>query len=194
MKTTLVCIVVIALLFGFGYFATVIFGNGNDDDLDDTPLTAPEVREGWVYGKLEYPHDTLTPNRLFMLLMAHPKAHVPKITGGYAETDVWATVEVRGIDVPRALQNVSERHRPHLWLERERQRWDRAMAYIWNVCGNNRTFRVGNFQVIEPDKVLLADIEFLLGGAWHDLRLSLISDNLVLPTQLDGTQWDFGSP
>ena len=103
------------------------------------------------------------------------------------------TVEIRGIDVPRGLQVAEDRQRPHLWLSRERERWDRAMAYIWNVCGNTQTFRVGNFEVVEVDKVLKADLQFLLGGQWHDLRVALLNDKLVLPTQPDGTEWDFGA-
>ena len=39
------------------------------------------------------------------------------ITGGYAETDVWVTIEIRGIDVPRALQ-VSEGTASSEWVSR----------------------------------------------------------------------------
>ena len=165
-----------------------------DPDLDrELGISDSDAEDGWVYGQLEYPHDVLDPRTLFMLLMAHPKSQVPMITGGYAETDVWVAVQIRGIDVPRGLQVASQRHRPHLWLERERRRWDRTMSYIWNVCGNNGIFRVGNFEVLEADKKLKADLEFLLGGQWHDLRTALLNDKMVLPTQTDGTQWDFGA-
>ena len=167
---------------------SLCFASGDDDG---APIGS-EV-DGWVYGELQYPHDIFDPRTLFMLLMAHPKSKVPMITGGYAETDVWVTVEIRGIDAPRGLQSAEERHRPHEYLARERKRWDRAMAYIWNVCGNNRVFRVGNFEVLVRDKKLRADLEFLLGGQWHDLRTTLLNDKLVLPTQTDGTQWDFGA-
>ena len=160
---------------------------------DDDGAPMPESVDGWVYGELQYPHDILDPRTLFMRLMAHPESKVPRITGGYAETDVWVTVEIRGIDVPRALQTVTERHRPHPYLATERERWNRAMAYIWNVCGNNRIFRVGNFEVLKRDKKLRADLEFLLGGQWHDLQTALLNDKLVLPTQADGTEWDFGA-
>ena len=163
------------------------------DDAGEPMETPTESSDGWVYGELQYPHDVLDIRTLFMLLMGHPGNPVPMITGGYAETDVWAVVEIRGIDVPRPLQVAEDRHRPHAYLARERERWNRAMAYIWNICGNNRIFRVGNFEVIEHNKKLKADIEFLLGGQWHDLRATLLNDKLVLPTQADGTEWDFGA-
>ena len=178
--------------------ASLCIASGPDtgDPILDSELgeTDTGIEGGWVYGELQYPHDIHDPRTLFMLLMAHPGATVPMITGGYAETDVWVTVEIRGIDVPRALQVSEERHRPHRYLARERERWDRVMRYIWNVCGNSRTFRIGNFEVIEDNKKLKVDLEFLLGGQWHDLRTALLNDKLVLPTQADDIQWDFGAP
>ena len=168
---------------------------GDSDPVLDAEMgVTADVKDGWVYGVLEYRHDIFDPRTLFMLLMAHPESKVPLITGGYAETDVWVTVEIRDIDVPRGLQSAAVRHRPHRYLARERQRWDRVMGYIWNVCGNSKTFRVGNFEVVAADKKLRADLEFLLGGQWHDLRMALLNDKLVLPTQADGTEWDFGAP
>ena len=132
-------------------------------------------------------------NRFGKLPTHYQHSRVPMATGGYAETDVWVTVEIRGIDVPRGLQSAEVRHRPHRYLSRERARWDRVMGYIWNVCGNSGTFRVGNFEVVEAGKKLRVDLEFLLGGQWHDLRMALLNDKLVLPTQADGTEWDFGA-
>ena len=52
---------------------------------------------GWVYGKIEYRHDLRSPQEYFMLLRAHPGQPVPRITGGYATTDVYAVVRLRGI-------------------------------------------------------------------------------------------------
>ena len=130
--------------------------SGDDVVLDREPVeTDGEIADGWVYGVLEYRHDIFDPRTLFMLLMAHPDSQVPLITGGYAETDVWVTVEIRGIDVPRGLQSAEVRHRPHRYLARERARWDRVMGYIWNVCGNSGTFRVGNFEVVEGDRDMM---------------------------------------
>ena len=160
-------------------------------ETDTTETQEPDT--GWVYGQIEYEHDVLAPNLYFLALLAHPDAKVPMIEGGYASTDVHAVVRLRGIDVPRALHDPSERRRPHLWRGRERQRWDAAMRYVWNVCEPTKTFRVHNITVIEVDRVLEADIEFWLGGAWHNLAVALLNDEIARPLQTDGSAWDPGS-
>ena len=107
---------------------------------------------GWVYGTIEYPHDVLSPRDYFIILRAHPKAKVPKITGGYATTDVYVKVRLRGVSTPRSLQSAYTRNRPHIYLQRERQRWNNAMQYVWNIMQPNKTFRVGNFKLIEKGR------------------------------------------
>ena len=56
------------------------------------PIAPPQSEDNWVYGKIEYLHDLRAPNEYFMLLRAHPGQPVPRITGGYATTDVYAVV------------------------------------------------------------------------------------------------------
>ena len=165
---------------------------GGSDDSEDPISTDDEPKKGWVYGKIEYQHDVLTPREYFMLLRAHPNAKVPKIEGGYATTDVFAKVRLRGVSTPRDLQNAENRHRPHIYLERERARWDKAMVYVWNVIQTNRTCRVGNFKVLKADEVLEADIECLLGGMWINLATTMINDEIARTPQ-DEFEWDWGS-
>ena len=191
-------LVILIIPFVVGSILIVVFASEDPDSPEmkewlDSPPELNKAEDGWVYGKLHYDYDIKNANgkhlELFMLLMAHPKSKVPKITGGYAETDVWVTVRVRGIQVPRALHTAEERHRPHLWLGRERKRWDATRQYIWNVSQNTLTFKVGNFEVVEEDGVLKADFFFLLGGAWHDLDIALLNDKHALPSDND---WEFG--
>lgn len=160
---------------------------------EEMPPTEETADSGWVYGRIEYEHDLLAPNLYFMELLAHPEGKVPRIEGGYASTDVHVMVRLRGVDVPRAMHSPDERHRPHIWRERERERWDAAMRYIWNVCEPTKTFRVHNMVVIEKDRVIEADIAFFLGGAWHNLAISMLSDEHARPVQKDGSAWDPGS-
>ena len=185
---------IVFLLFLSFTFVGVLWvsGSGDDDDLEleqvpETPFDISETE--WVYGKIEYRDDVLKPNLYFVLLRAHPGSPVPNIKGGYHTTDVHVTLKLRGVEVPRGLQQKSERNRPHRWLQRERERWDRAMNYVWSVCNPNRTFRVHNLEIVESDKVLEGDVEFLLGGQWHLLSVSMLNDFLVLPA---GGDWDFG--
>ena len=135
-----------------------------------------------------------------MKLLAHPESEVPLITGGYTSTDVDVPVLLRGIDPPRAMHDASERHRPHVWRDRERERWDAAMAYVWNLTDPTHTFRVHNMKVIDVDvptldieRAIEADVEFYLGGQWHNLAIAMMQDEHARPLQNDGSRWDPGS-
>ena len=160
---------------------------------EDLPPVPEEIEDsGWVYGRIEYEHDLIAPNLYFLELLAHPEGQVPMIEGGYASTDVHVVVRLRGVDVPRAMHSPEERHRPHLWRDRERERWNASMQYVWNLVEPTKTFRVHNMVVIEEDKVIEANIEFWLGGVWHNLAVSLVNDEMARPLQQDGTTWDPG--
>ena len=185
LKTMKKLLLLIPLILGLIYGHAHIFGSSDGTD-------EPTTTDGWVYGKIEYPHDVLTPRDYFLLLRAHPQAKVPMITGGYATTDVYVHVRLRGISIPRALQNPDDRHRPHIYIDRERQRWNTAMQYVWNTMQPNRTFRVGNFAVLETDQLLEADIEFLLGGTWINLANTMINDEIARTPQ-EEFDWDWGT-
>lgn len=183
--------IIIILLSIFIQGGVLIF-SGSDDNGEPPTTQSTEPKNGWVYGKIEYQHDVLTPREYFLLLRAHPNAKVPNIEGGYATTDVYAKVRLRGVSTPRNLQNADDRHRPHIWLERERERWNQAMQYVWSIVQPNKTFRVGNFKVLDSDELLEADIEFLLGGMWINLASAMINDEIARTPQED-FEWDWGS-
>ena len=198
-------ILIVSACFCIAAFSSLLyfaFANGNDDDLPLGPKTEL-TDDGWVYAFVEYLHDWIDPRTAFLKIMAHPKSKVPLIKGGYAQTDVFAFVRIRGIDAPRAMHHDTVRHRPHRWIEQERENWNTAMRYVWNLTQPNRTFRLHNLKVIEcddylkkltgEDKILEADWEFLLGGQWHNLGVFAMQDEMARPLQADGTQWDSGT-
>ena len=176
-------------------------GPGDEEPVEELPST--ENDSGWVYGFLEYPHDVAAPNVLFMKLLEHPGGKVPLITGGFASTDVDVFVKISGIDAPRAMHHAADRHRPHVWRDRERENWDKAMRYVWNLSDPTHTFRLHNLKVIDTDpylqrltgenKILEGDLEFYLGGAWHNLAISMLNDEHARPLQSDSSTWDPGS-
>ena len=173
----------------------LIFGGDPGDE--DEPFTDPPATEtlpdGWVYAHIQYLHDLLHPNEYFMILKDYPNPigeGIPDVIGGYATTDVYARVRLRGVDVPRALQTAPPRQRPHEWIKRERYRWDDTMRYVWNIIQPHRTFRVGNITILETDELLEADIEYFSGGKWHDLATSMLLDERARPPDSD---WDWGS-
>ena len=143
----------------------VCFASGDDPLPVEEPETPEEEVGGWVYGKVEYRHDLRSPQEYFMLLRAHPGQPVPLVTGGYTTTDVYAVVRLRGVDTPRALQRSEDRNRPHDWLAQERERWDGALAYLWNVIAPTRIFRVHGLEVVDSvgDGILEGDLEICLG-------------------------------
>ena len=179
------------------YFA---FANGDGTD----PIPTDRNGQAGVYAFVEYEHDWVDPRTAFLKIMAHPESKVPRITGGYAQTDTFAFVRIRGIDVPRAMHHDTVRHRPHRWIERERENWDRAMRYVWNLTQNTRTLHLYHLKLIDCDdylkkltgenKILEADWGVYLGGAWHNLGVFLMQDAIARPEQSDDTQWDAGSP
>lgn len=165
----------------------------------DDPIEAPETngnpKGGWVYGKVAFPHDLRSLKEYFMLLRAHPGQPVPLITGGYATTDVYVVVRLRGVDTPRALHRSQDRNRPHDWLANERRKWDSGLRYLWNIIEPTKTFRVYNLKVVDRngDKRLEGDMEIFLGGSWSDVAIMLMNDGHARPEQSDGTEWDWGA-
>lgn len=185
----ILCLVYLLILMPRGW------SSGDDDG---EPLNSqPTKTTDWVYMKVEYFHDLLTPKRFFAIIDGTTN-QIPLVKGGYATTDVWLEVVVRGVDVPRALQERSNRNRPHDYIIRERQRWNAMLHYVWNLVEPTHTFRAYNFEVIEyhangKAKVVEADIEVFLGGQWNHLAMFMLGDEHARPTQSDGSEWDFGS-
>lgn len=191
-KLSIIIMSLLLILFIDRHQPMFVFGNGDGTEDPDPIVSEFEYKKGWVYGKIEYLHDVLSPRDYFMLLRAHPEAKIPRIDGGYATTDVYVTVRLRDVSTPRELHAAENRHRPHIYVDRERQRWNKGMQYVWNLMQPNRTFRVGNFHVLVPDEVLEADIEVLLGGSWLNLANVMRNDGIArMP--VPEFEWDWGS-
>ena len=163
------------------------FGNGDGEP-------EPEIfNDGWVYATIEYRDDLLEANKYFMEVKAHPQAKFPKITGGYAETNVHVNIRLRGVSVPRAMQTPGSRARPHEYVKRERARFDEAMDYVWSLAKLNKNFRLHNPKVYKKDEVVECDIEFDLGKQWISLAHVMIYDEHARPPREDDEVWDWGS-
>lgn len=192
----LLVLIVFSILLGQLLSPISIIQGSGDDDLENlTPPKSIQKSKGdWIYGKIEYEHDLIAPNRYFMLLRAHPGQPVPLLTGGYATTDVYAIVQLRNVSTPRELQHAKDRNRPHDWLSNERDKWNKSLQYIWNLTDPNHTFKVHNLKVIEQsgDKMLEADLEVYLGGQWMSLGIMMMNDGHARPKQQDGSEWDWG--
>lgn len=178
--------------------SSIIFLSGHPqagdpgDDIPPIPLE-PDQSDGWCYATIQYRDDLITANKYFLEVKAHPKAKFPKITGGYAETNVHAIIQLRGVSVPRAMQTADTRARPHAYVERERSRFDTSMDYVWSLVKLNKTLKVYNPKVIAEDECVECDIEFFIGGQWANLAGTMLHDEHARPLQTDGSIWDWGS-
>ena len=195
-KVYIVAIAIFLLLLLF--MAVSVFTDGlPEEEWDQIEEDIKEEREtpkeGWVYGRIQYIHDIEKPNEYFMELKDYPVSvgdGVPDVIGGYVETNVYVHVRLRGVDVARGLQEASTRKRPHNWTHMERYRWNQQMEYVWHAQQPHRTFRLSNIEINEPDKLLEADIEFYLGGQWHNLAIAMQEDQRARPL---GHDWDWGT-
>ena len=165
---------------------------GSDGEEDMPPIPSTEGAGEGVYATIEYRDDLIAADTLFMEVKAHPKAKFPKITGGYAETNVHCLIRIRGISVPRALQLPEERARPHVFVNNERKRFDGAMDYIWSLAKLNKIFMLHNPVVVKTDKVVECDVSIYIGGAWGSLGGSMINDEHARPL-LNNVEWDWGT-
>ena len=186
----------------------LVIGSGDDDPSDfekpnpvDEPAQPPLPKgDGWVYGFLEFPHDLKEANLFYMMLQASLENPVPGVKGNYATTDVQVFVKLRGVDVAKGLHYARQRKRPHVYQRAERKRWSETMHYLWNLADQTHTFRVNNMVYIGTeldgdtyeDGIIEADLELLLGGAWHNLALLMMQDEHARPIQ-ENTVWDAGS-
>ena len=191
----LLAIIAFAFLFG-QLLSPMPFTRGSSEGEPDTEFDEglnrqpKPPKDGWVYAHLEYEHDILAPNLYYMKLLAHPKSKVPDMIGAYAFTDVGVRIKLRGVDVPLALQNAEALHRPHKWRRKERERWNAAMAYVWNISDTTHTFRLHSLKKLD-ERTIEADVEFLLGGQWHNLAIAMLHDEMARPLGEDA--WDAGS-
>ena len=174
----------------FCLYLLVSYASGpGDEDMEELPTSDTETK-GAFFARVEYLHHLLKPHEYFAEIKVHPgTGKFPLITGGYTETNVHCVIRVRGISVPDACQTEDKRDRPHEDVEREQQRWDAAMRYVWNVIEPNRTLRVGNPEIVGD--VVEVDVYFSLGGAWHDLAVSMEADSHAYPIT-EGYVFDWG--
>ena len=181
---------------------TQIISNGDGSEPPQTIEVPLELSEkGWAYGFIEFEHDLDKANLFYMKLQGHPESKIPNINGGYSTTDVNVFVKIRGVDVGKALHHARQRHRPHVFQREERQRWADTMTYLWNLVDQTHTFKVHNMKMIGKtldgdtykNGIIEADLEVLLGGAWHNLALMMMQDEMARPIQSDGSEWDSGS-
>ena len=154
----------------------------------EPPPEPPEYVEGVVDAHLAYAFDVLAIDTYFVKVRAFPGAGVPSIVGGFTTTDVEVVVKVRGVSCPSACRTAASRTRPHQQVDRERERWSKGMQYVTSLLMMKQSLRLENLAIV--DEQLVADVYYYLGGGWHNLADTLISDGFA---RTDTLHWNWGA-
>ena len=167
-------------------------GPGDEPPPDDMPtledLTEPEPV--YIFAHLEYKHDVKAIDAYFLEIQDHPGEGIDEIVGGFVATNFHADVRLRDVSVPTRCDTTEARSRPHIEIDRERERWAEGMDFVQQLLMLNQSLRLSNITV-EGD-ILVCDVQFSLGGTWHDLTMTLSRDGFARPT-IKGYAWNWGA-
>ena len=167
--------------------------SGDDALMDETPpegMFDSEDQPDTIMAFLEYENEVSAINEWTLLVRDHPGPGIDTIVGGFIATNFIAHVRLRNVVVPTACHTPDGRQRPHVEIARERERWDKGLKFTKSILMLNQSIRLSNVEVI--DNKLVADAEFYLGGAWHDLAVTLSREGFARPI-IEGYEWNFGA-
>ena len=164
-------------------------GPGDEPPSDDVPILE-DMPEVYIFAHLAYKHDVRAIDRYFLEIQDHPGEGIDEIVGGFVATNFHAYVRLRDVSVPTSCDITEARSRPHIEIDRERERWSEGMDFVQRLLMLNQSLRLSNITV--EGEVLICDVEFSLGGAWHELTTTLSRDGFARPI-IDGYEWNWGA-
>ena len=167
--------------------------SGDDALMDEVPpegMFDTEAQPVYIFAHLEYKHDVKAINAYFLEIQDHPGAGIDEIVGGFVATNFHAQVRLRDVSVPTSCDTTEAHNRPHIEIDRERQRWSEGMDFVQQLLMLNQSLRLSNIAV--EGEILICDVEFSLGGTWHDLAVTLSRDGFAKPS-IDGYAWNWGA-
>ena len=163
-----------------------------DTSEDEVPLMDEPAAEKTyhIFAHLEYPHDVRAIDRYLLKIQDHPGEGIDEIVGGFIATDFHAYVRLRNVSVPTICETIEARSRPHIEIDRERERWAEGMDFVQQLLMLNQSLRLSNIDV--EGEVLVCDVQFSLGGTFHDLATTLSRDGFAKPI-IEGYAWNWGA-
>ena len=167
--------------------------SGDDALMDETPpegMFDSEAQPVYIFAHLEYKHDVRAIDEYFLEVQDHPGAGIDEIVGGFVATNFHAYVKLRDVSVPTSCDTTEARSRPHIEIDRERERWSEGMDFVQRLLLLNNSLRLSN--ITSEGQVLVCDVQFSLGGTWHDLGVTLARDGFARPI-IDGYAWNWGA-
>ena len=167
-------------------------GPGDAPPPDDMPEPVFEdiPEPVYIFAHLEYKHDVKAIDAYFLEIQDHPGAGIDEIVGGFVATNFHADVRLRDVSVPTSCDTTEAHNRPHIEIDRERERWAEGMDFVQQLLMLNQSLRLSNIDV--EGEVLVCDVQFYLGGAFHDLTTTLSRDGFAKPI-IEGYAWNWGA-
>ena len=167
-------------------------GPGDEPLPDDIPMLegTAEPEPVYIFAHLEYKHDVKAVDAYFLEIQDHPGAGIDEIVGGFVATNFHAHVRLRDVSVPTSCDTTEAHNRPHIEIDRERERWAEGMDFVQRLLMLNQSLRLSNITV--DGQILLCDVQFSLGGTWHDLTTTLSRDGFARPI-IEGYAWNWGA-
>ena len=189
-KRLLYIITVLAILTVASVLFDLHIADTSEDEvpLMDEPVAAEETYH--IFAHLEYPHDVRAIDRYLLKIQDHPGEGIDEIVGGFIATDFHAYVRLRNVSVPTICETSEARSRPHIEIDRERERWAEGMDFVQQLLMLNQSLRLSNITV--EGEVLVCDVQFYLGGGRHDLKTTLSRDGFAKPV-IEGYAWNWGA-
>jgi hypothetical protein len=158
--------------------------------MEDVPIEDVAI-DGYFHCHVEIRDDLHQVDAFFGIVEAFPavgEASWPVIhtESHTAETLGYTLIQIRGLSVPSQF---ADRTRPLIFAERERERFDRAMSYVWALISQSETLILRNPEAVEGGGYVVCDVAVKIGGHELDLATMLINDGHARP---EG-HWDWGA-
>ena len=165
-------------------------GPGDEPPSDDVPILEDTPEPVYIFAHLEYKHDVKAIDKYFLEIQDHPGEGIDEIVGGFVATNFHADIRLRDVSVPTSCDTTEAHNRPHIEIDRERERWAEGMDFVQQLLMLNQSLRLSNITV--EGEVLVCDVQFSLGGTWHDLTTTLSRDGFARPI-IEGYAWNWGA-
>lgn len=178
-------VVVFLVVWGIATWVTmgikVVFGNGSGEP-------DPLETNGIWHANVEYRDDVHRPDALWLVIETYPPSGWPVVNtlSHTAETLGYSLIQIRGLSVPSQFP---ERDRPLIFVERERERFDAAMSYVWALLKECETLVLRNPEPIQSKGYIVCDVDVRIGGRTLNLAEMLINDGHARPAG----KWDWGA-
>ena len=189
-------VILASVLASFFVFASLLSGGVDNSDSDnpylrsDTP-TQPEA-SGVFYGKIEYRDEIHSPDLFEAWVRVHPSDGWPEVElhNNISEASVHTWIQMRGISIPKMN---TYRNRPHIEVERERQRFDIAVTFLWNLIHAAEYIVLENPQLVAQEApntpIVVCDVYIEIGGTKVDLAKSLVENGHAMYNNQDSIDW-----